>query len=784
MMTNMKISTLAPKLTRLFILACVFITISLPLRAQSALSGAIVDHENREAISFAHVALYDSTGTVLVGGAASNLAGIFTLDNILSGKYHMKVSALGYETYTKQVELNGMPVDLGRLVLDDTNLQLENIDVIAGRIKAKSESDQTTFFVSKKMQDASNTGTDILKLLPGVQVDLHQNISLEGSQNIIVLVNGMERDRSYLSQLQAGQIDKVEVITTPPARYDASVTGVLNIILANKRNAGMDGHIYLEVPVSTSEVFLTPAYGLNYGIGKFNLFTSYNGELRYFDVEESYHRIILGNSANNEIRSFQSLKQKTWSHRFHYGFDYFINPKNQLNFYAFYNPYSQELDGSAELQTSGNIGWTAEKEDDDINHSGFYSLYYKHLFDEESGHELAVDASWHHLQADNTTTFSNPVSGYFQENSISPKNNSTNLKLDYSLPFSEKYKLIAGIQTRLRTMKDRSFSEFRYEENRFAAHGAIYYRVPKLEVNLGFRLEASETASGNAASNNFYKLLPNAAVKYNITSSKNLKLTYRRSASWPGFYQLNPSVSVEDPLTVHYGNPNLQAETHHQITVEFSHRMNKQFLSTRLFYRKTSDVISNHMSVNESRIFEIQKNNLGDLHQTGIQLSGAFQFGKFGIQPYFKVFDLYSVPDQSAAESIRCRHQLAFDSGLSAFANLTNRITASVIFQYASPVNEIQETSFSDPLYFLSLEKTFAKGIKAGVVSGIPLAKTFTYHGTKVITNDFESHSSGIINMSSVPLWFKFSYQFSSGKTRDKMERSKQSIEREIRKGF
>jgi hypothetical protein len=784
MMTNMKTSNLTLKSIRLFVIAGVFITGSFQLRAQSGLSGTIVDRENHEAIPFANVALYDSTGTTLAGGAASNLAGVFKLDKIASGNYNMMVSALGYETYSKQIELNGKPGDLGMLALYHTDLQLDDVDVVVGRIKAKSESDQTTFFVSKKMQDASNTGTDILKLLPGVQVDLQQNISLEGSQNIIVLVNGMERDRSYLSQLQAEQIDRVELITTPPARYDASVTGVLNIVLTDERNAGMDGHIYLEVPVSASEVFLTPAYSLNYGIGKLNLFTSYNGEFRYFDVEESYHRTILENTAIKEIRSIQSLQQKTWSHRFHYGFDYFLNPKNELNFYAFYNPYSQELDGSAELQTSENNGWMAEKEDDDINHSGFYSLFYKHLFDEKSGHELSLDASWHHIQAENTTTYSNHETGYFQVNSVRPENHSANLKLDYSLPFSEKSKLIAGFQTRLRSMKDRSSSDFQYDENRFAVHGAFYYSVPKLEMSIGFRLEASETGSENTATNKFHELLPNAAIKYNITSSKNLKLTYRRSVSWPGFYQLNPIISVEDPFTRNSGNPDLQAETHNQITLEFSQRFNNQFLSTRLFYQNTTGAIQNLMSVNENGIFEIRQHNLGELHQAGVQVNGALSFGKFSINPYLKIFDLYTVPGQIAREYLGHRHQIAFDSGLSAFATFKNKLTASVIFQYASPLNDIQGTSFSDPLYFLSLEKTFAKGFKAGVVSGIPFAKKFTYHGTKIMANDFESRSTGTINMSSIPLWLKLSYQFSAGKKCEKMERSKESIEPEIKKGF
>src|SRR5665811_416334 len=99
------------------------------------------------------------------------------------------------------------------------------------RDRAKAEADKTTYFMNRKMYDASNTGVDMLNYIPGVQVDLMKNISLEGSQHIIILVDGKERDRNFLSQLNAGQIDKVEVNNTPGSRYDSGITGVINIIL-------------------------------------------------------------------------------------------------------------------------------------------------------------------------------------------------------------------------------------------------------------------------------------------------------------------------------------------------------------------------------------------------------------------------------------------------------------------------------------------------------------------------------------------------------------------------
>jgi outer membrane cobalamin receptor len=773
-------------LFKLLVLVCILYHSLVSAQPGFTISGEIVSVENNEAVAFANVALFDSTRTQIIDGAAGNETGNFILNNVAPGTYQIQVSALGFESWTKKMKMRG-DVNLGSVPLLNSNVQLKNIDVVAERIKAKPSPDKTTFFVNRKMHESSNSGTDILKLIPGLQVDLQQNISLEGSQNIIILVDGKEHDRSFLSQLPASKIDKVEVISSPPAKYDASVTGVVNIVLARGNNTGLDGHIYLEIPTSGSEIFLTPAYSLNYGFGKFNLFTSYNGDLRYFNITESYSREISGNPEMNEINSTQNVRQKTWSHRFHYGFDWFINERNQLNFYGFFNPYSQELDGDVEVKSTGSetTNWQADKEDEDLNYSGFYSLWYNHFFDKTAGHELALDMSLHNLKAENVTTFSNTESSYFHENKIQPQNQNIHIKLDYTLPVSEKMKLNAGFQTRLTTMNDRNSATFRYNENIFAGYGTLSYKTTKLETILGFRLENQNTKLQEEKTRKEIFLLPNFSAIYNLNEKQTLKLNYRRSLSWPGFYQLNSYTSVEDPFTLNSGNANLRPETHNQVNLEYSRRFKNHFVSARLFHHKTSDAIRNLMFLNENDFFEIQKNNLGEIRRTGIQFSGALSFGKVGINPYLKIFDALSKPNQLAAEQqIESKHQLVLESGLSTFATFKKGFTASVIFQYASPMNEIQRTTFSDALYFVSLEKSFSKNLKAGIVSGLPLAKTFTYQGSEVVGPDFYQYSKGEIQLSAVPLWIKISYRFSSGKNMQKIERTGEVPVQEKRKGF
>ncbi len=127
--------------------------------------------------------------------------------------------------------------------------------------------------------------------------------------------------------------------------------------------------------------------------------------MAYFDVHERTYQKRWSDSEMNEINSNQYVRQKNWSNRLNYGFDYFLSDHDQINIYAFYNPFSREFDGTADSEISGKINnyWQARKEDKDINTGNFHSIYYKHSF--YNGSEIAMDISNYHLDAENTTYY-------------------------------------------------------------------------------------------------------------------------------------------------------------------------------------------------------------------------------------------------------------------------------------------------------------------------------------------------------------------------------------------
>lgn len=761
----------------------------LSAQQKQSITGKLLDGKSNVAVQYATVALIRASDSTITGGAMSDENGVFNITSVVPGSYSIKISNIGFKPAVKNIEVTDKGVtDAGILILQDTAIILNELVITGERIKAKSESDRTVYNVTERIVNASNTGTDVLKLIPGIQIDLMQNISLEGSRDILIYVDGKERDKSFISQLNPKQIDKIEIISVPPSNYDGNLTGAINIILKKDRDSGINGQILAEMPTSFSEVYIFPTYSLNYGFKKLNLYTSYNGEMTYLDQQENISREVWNNSDTNEITTNQYVKQKNWSHRFHYCFDYFLSDHDQFNFYAFYNPYSRELDGNAYSQISGTINnsWQAKKADTDKNTGSFYSLYYKHTFNKK-GSEITSDISSYYLKAENRTDFIREGSGdavVIQSNAVKPKQNIWSIKIDYSTPFLNKLNFSTGLKGRFLVTQDR-LSNFEYKENIFALYGNIAYKQEKFDLNTGLRAEKSVVNLKDNFMNPILAILPYASFRYKLTSRQNLQLAYNRSIRRPNLYQLNPYTTINDPYSVSMGNPLLRPQLTGSVFLEHSVQFNSNYFASRLFFNRATSAINNLMLINSAGNFETQVQNLGILNQYGLQFSGSLKVSILTLNPYVKAFGLYTSGNNLAKYySIKNKNRPVLESGLSAIASFKHDLAFSLTMQYNSPNYDIQAKSFSDSNYFLLLEKIFKQKIKVGIASAIPFTGSFTYQGSEINGTDFYSRYEGKVQLSLIPFWFKLSYQFSSGIKRDKIERSKEEIDSLPKKGF
>lgn len=769
----------------------IFISTGIYAQNKTTISGKIIDGKSRLPVPFASVVLINDSVNALSAniGTMTNENGIFSFSPVQAGKFTLLVSSVGYKPTSEVVKVSGFDTtDAGEIILSDSTFQIEEATVVAERIKGKAEIGKTVFFVSKKIVDVSNTGTDILKYIPGIQVDLKHNITLEGSSNILIYVDGIERSKSYVSQLNPTRIDKVEIISTPPAGYDGNVTGVINIILKKEKNAGISGFVNVELPTSDSLIFLYPSLNINYGLRKMNFFASYSGEINYENIDECVYRKKGSGVSATEIWSVQDVRQRNLSHNFQYGFDYFLNSENQFNYYGFYNPYSYEQNGDVSVLVSGseNREWNALRTENDRNTGIFNSIYYKHAFNPE-GREIAFDISHYHLNADNTINYTAKETGEMPSylNAQKMQQNNLSVKVDFTNPLGRNWIFSSGARTRFQKMKDSSSDGFAYNEVVYAVYGTINFRKNKTSLTSGLRAEDAEVTLKNGNHKSTFSLLPSFNFGYKISSEQNISVAFNRTVFRPSIFQLNSFTAFDDPYSMRIGNPYLKPEFRNSLNIEHSMQLKSGYFATRFFYIKIFEVKNYLTIINDEGIFETSIQNLGTIREAGVQFTGAFKAGPVAINPVLRMYRRSTSGNQlTQLNDIENRTKWVIEPSLSSILSLKKNFSVSAVFQYAVPKNNIQDNSYCEALYFISIDKTIKDRLKIGVFSALPFKGNFVYSGSEIKAPDFYSRYEGNLRLNAIPLWIRINYQFHSGAKREKIERSKEEIDRKPGKGF
>ncbi len=589
-----------------YLLFLYFTTINLYAQNQSLIIGKIIEENSKQPVPYATVLLKKtkSTQSQLTSGTISNNDGSFSIPGVQKGEYILKITAIGYNHLTKNlVILSPKTYDLGTIFIHDSTQFISEALVIGERIKGKSEGDKTIFFMNKNILQTSGNAPDLLRHIPGVQVDLKQNISIDGSQNILLFVNGKEHDKSYISQLNPSSIDKIEILNSPPSNYDGNISGVINIILKKEKNIGFSGHVYSEIPTSRSVVYSFPNCGFNYNFNKINIYSSYNGEINYENIDETTERVILKSSSAMHISSIQQVRQKNISHKLHYGIDYYLTQNDILNFYGFFNPYSYQQDGDVIVEakkTAKQQIWDTQKEETDKNKNIFNSIYYNHQFKDKGG-KLSIDISNAYLYSDNTVYYiDNTDEKSSTINTESPRQTTSCFKIDYTKSLSKKFKFNAGCKIKIQDMHNKTTNDFNYNEQIYALYVAINHKKENIDFKIGLRGENTETELYNSYNSSTLSFLPYSTFHYKLNSKQNIQLSFRRSLYRPSVYSLNPYTYTDDPYTIRKGNPMLKPEFQDKLTLEHSILFHSNFFSSRLFYERRTNCINNLTILNDS----------------------------------------------------------------------------------------------------------------------------------------------------------------------------------------
>ena len=393
----MKTSTLLSKNIALaFLFLCILIT-SAAAQGTGKIAGKLKDSQTNKPVDFASVVLYHLPDSAVVKGIYTDTAGYFQFNNVAFGKYCIKISFLGYKS-TKQDNIDlkaGEAIyNAGIISITEDSKTIEEVKITGERLKGKTEVDKTSYTVTEKAALAANSGLELLRQVPAVQVDFQNNISLEGSGNILILVDGKTRDKEYLAQLDPKSIEKVEVMTNPSVKYGPDVTGVINIVLKKGARKGVSGRIEAEIPLSDKK-FSNSSGNIEYGNGRVRVFAS--GWMHYEafkDVDITLYRKSTDQNGITEFNQNGHGPLNVLHGGVDYGADWFLNDKNTLSFYGNYRIGNStfNIDYDKTLQVNGETAsyFTSATTDKQFNPGQYYSLFYRKAFNKPS-QELTVD---------------------------------------------------------------------------------------------------------------------------------------------------------------------------------------------------------------------------------------------------------------------------------------------------------------------------------------------------------------------------------------------------------
>jgi outer membrane receptor protein involved in Fe transport len=607
---------------------------SFSIAQNGTITGRVLDGQSKEPLPFATVAAFQ--GDQLINGATTGDNGRFELE-LPYGSYRLLVQFLSYSN--KQIEDITLSADntsrnLGDVLLSTDEETLEAVEVEAQAMEMQLSLDKKVFNVSDNLVTKGGTATDILENIPSVAVDVEGNVSLRGSDNVRVLINGKPSGltgASALRQLPADMIERVEIVTNPSARYEAQgMAGIINIILKKNQSNGLNGSFDVTTGWPHNHGL---AANLNVRRKDVNFFVNLGTRYRV-NPGGGFNNVAFGESQTDELESGTAYsylyrnstsdrERAGWSHNVRLGSDFFLTEKNVLTAAFLYNRGNGDNQAVLNydfLTDEGNRSLSSIRTDneDELDQNLEWSLDYRRTYNEKNKSLSAL------VQYRNNT---DEESSAYLENFFLPsgelaltnRQRSTNqeenrellMQFDFVDPFpNDKGQWEAGARSSFRRIgndygvdlyDNGEFislplftNDFLYEEEVHAAYAQGGLKMDRMSYQAGARLEYTGITTqidDNVNSRDFLNLFPSVFANYKLTDQASVQASYSRRIRRPHFRQLNPFWTFSDIRSWRIGNPNVNPEFTDSYELSFLQNWEKSSLTSSLFYRKTTDGI-------------------------------------------------------------------------------------------------------------------------------------------------------------------------------------------------
>ncbi len=731
----------------LFSFIFVLSTFNIFAQENITVSGQLFDAETQESLPFANVAVHSFDGGVLVTGTITDDNGRFQILEIPSGKYRFHFSFIGYVGAEQTLVSGGLNTifDLGKIELEPSIQALEEVEVVGQEATTNSDLNKKSFSLTGNIAQSGGSVLDAMKTMPGVAFDQEGKVVLRGSDKVVILIDGKQSsltgfgNQKGLANIPASNIEKIEIINNPSAKYDANgFAGIINIIYKKEKQTGLNSEVGLSFGLGALEKRkadtptdrgsfsvnpkLIPSINLNYKKDKVNYFLQSefilqealpNNEFTTRNYDDG--RNIISQVPENR-KQFRSIING--------GIDYDLNENNSFTFSGLYDR-EKHIDTAqvAFINLDNNIrnrfyNWQEEEATRYIN----VSANYRHKF-EQAGHTLSANAQYTQGLEDETYSLndSSTVRIGRDKTNIRAIENTTSVSTDYVRPLKNG-RIELGAKLRIRrlpvdytiTPGNQSiiypdlgtFSD--WGENLYAGYVNYLLEKEKYDVEAGLRAEQTDVFYNLDPVNIYYpenddyeyfELFPSVRFTYKLNDNNKLSAFYNRRIDRPGEPELRIFPKYDDPELLKVGNPYLRPQFTDAFELAHKYSWGTGSLFSAVYHRMIQDQYMRIFSIDNSnpdydivnRIYQ----NTGSATNTGIELlfsqdiSNSFKLSA-SFNGYINTIDAYQGTllfpferpffiDESTDE--------AWDAKLTSEFKLPLEISAQLTGVYYSPKN-------------------------------------------------------------------------------------------------
>ncbi|MBQ0735422.1 TonB-dependent receptor domain-containing protein [Aquimarina celericrescens] len=635
-------------------------------KAPVTITGLVLDQDTNEPLEYATVSFFSPRQQKIITGGITNQNGKFKIE-VDAGVYDVNIEFISFKTKTLPKQRLFKNTNLGSISLGLDTEMLDDVVVIAEKTTVEIKLDKKIYNVGKDLTVGGGTVSDVLDNVPSVSVDVEGNVALRGNDNVTILINGKPsglvglNSTDALRQLPAESIERVEVITSPSARYDAEGTaGILNIILRRSKLQGMNGAITINGGYPTTAGI---SGNINYRTGDFNFFTTsgYNyrevpgnslTETRFLNIDSE--GLDNPDTFLTEERDFDRIRKGINSN---VGIEWYINDSSSITGSFFYRSQDNESNTTniiTEPDINGNIlsqniRFDPEVEDDLTKQ---YALNYVKNFDDD-GHKLTFDFQVEESSEDERSQITQEnISTVELVNTLEDQDRIL-LQADYVLPIGEKTQFELGYRGNFNDLDTDFLVQFDnngtittdtnlsnnliFKERINAAYTQLGSKWGKFSYLLGLRMEDTRITIDQQTSNDFNRknytdIFPTVNLGYKLSDKQSLTLGYNRRIRRPRSRFINPFPSRSSATNLFQGNADLDPSYSNVFDLGYLNRIGKLTLNSSIYYNRSTQVFT-FISENtgDTVIIGADENNPGTevpvIRRTPVNLTSSDRYG-------------------------------------------------------------------------------------------------------------------------------------------------------------